>query len=313
MRLSMFAAAALLVAPFQNSCDLGDLAGASDAYREDFRYSYDLKPGGTLSVENFNGPVEILSWEKNTVQITGAKYASREENMRAIRIDIKAAPDSIVIRTVRPAEVRSGNMGARYFIRVPREVELALVHSSNGQLRVEDTQGGARLETSNAPVRLRALNGRLDVRTSNGSIECDDIAGDAVLHTSNASVRGDRFRGAVEAVTSNGSIHMAGFAPPAGRPLRFQTSNASIDLTFDEWQGNPVQASSSNGSITLRLPANARAEIKATTTNSSITSDLDISMRGPISKTRIDGTLNGGGPLIDLSTSNAPIRLTKML
>jgi DUF4097 and DUF4098 domain-containing protein YvlB len=311
MRLSMFAAAALLVAPFQNGCDLADLAGSSDAYREDFQYSYDLRPGGRLSLENFNGPVEILSWEKNVVQVTGAKFAGREENLKAIRIDIKAGADSIDIRTVRPSDNR-GNMGARYFIRVPRDVELALVHNSNAQIRVEDIRGNARLETSNAPVRLRGLTGRLDVRTSNGSIECDAIEGDVILRTSNASVRADGIRGAVQATSSNGGIRIGGFTPAEGQPLRFQSSNGPIDVTFNEWLGNPVQASTSNGPITLRLPADARADIKAGTTNAAITSDLDVSMRGSVSKTHMDGTLNGGGPVIDLSTSNAPIRLLKM-
>src|SRR5574342_137158 len=122
MRLRTLALAALGLLPFQLACDFESFADSSDRYREDFQYSYDLKPGGRLSVENFNGPVEVMSWEKDSVQITGTKYAARQEDLQAMKIDIQADPTSVRIRTVRPHE--RGNMGAKYFIRVPRRVEL---------------------------------------------------------------------------------------------------------------------------------------------------------------------------------------------
>ena len=68
-------------------------------------------------------------------------------------------------------------MGAKYFIRVPRQVQLERINSSNGQIRVEDIQGNAHLETSNGGIRLRQFEGRLDARTSNGPVEADSIGG----------------------------------------------------------------------------------------------------------------------------------------
>ena len=45
---------------------------------------------------------------------------------------------------------------------------------------------------------------------------------------------------------------------------------------------------------------------------SSITSDFDVMTHGTQSKNRLEGQINGGGPLIDLSTSNGSIRIQKL-
>jgi DUF4097 and DUF4098 domain-containing protein YvlB len=307
----MLGLAALALVPFEVACDFETFAENGDRYREDFQYSYNLKPGGRVSVDNFNGSIEILSWEKDAVQITGTKYAARETDLKDLKIETKADEGSVQIRTIRP-EPRRGNMGAKYFIRVPRRVELDLIHSSNGGIRVEDIEGHARLETSNGGIRLRKLVGRLDAKTSNGGIEGDDLEGDAVLRTSNGSIRMERLRGWVEGTTSNASIHVNMLKLKAGQPLRFESSNGSLDLAFAELPNTEIRASTSNAGITLRVPATIKAQLRASTSNSSITTDLDVVTHGTIGKNHLEGDINGGGPPIHLSTSNGSIKVLKM-
>jgi len=309
MRIQFLAIAALITIPFQAGCDPEALAGG-DSVREDFQYSYDLRPGGRVSVETFNGSVEVLSWEKDAVQITGTKYAPREEDLASIRIDVKADDDSVQVRVVRP-ELRRGHMGAKFFIRVPQRVRLDLIRSANGPIRVEDVEGDSRLETSNGAIRVRKIVGRLDARTSNGGIEGGDLEGAAVLRTSNGAIRMDRIRGGVQATTSNGPIQISMMAPPAGERLEFTTSNGSIDLGFAELPGNEVRASTSNASLTLRIPSTTRAQLRAASSNGSVTSELDVNTHGAPNKNRLEGELNGGGPLIHLTTSNGSIRLLR--
>src|SRR5690242_12324618 len=142
-RVLLLAPAFLLLA----GCDFEDL-GSSDRYTADFHYSYPLKSGGRLSVENFNGSIEIASWDQDSVDISGVKYAGTPELRDAIKIDIVNTADSVHVRTVRPSE-RRGNMGAKYVIKVPRKTELERITSSNGGIRVSDVEGPARLRSSN--------------------------------------------------------------------------------------------------------------------------------------------------------------------
>ncbi len=48
----------------------------SDRFSENFSQSYTMKPGARLSVENLNGSVEISGWDRDTIEVTGAKYAA---------------------------------------------------------------------------------------------------------------------------------------------------------------------------------------------------------------------------------------------
>ncbi len=310
MRGSGIRLSVLLLGLIPAGCDLEEVLADSARFREDFNYTYPLKSGGTLALENFNGPVEILSWEKDEVRITGVKYARTEQDLRELRVEVAATPDSVRIRTVRPAERRSG-MGARYVLRVPRQVVLERIVSSNGSIRVEDVRGSSRLETSNGAITLRRIQGRTEGRTSNGSISADVLAGDAVLRTSNGGIRLDRLEGSLDATTSNGGITVRIADPTPGQPVRLETSNGSIELTLDALKDNEVRARTSNGSITVRLPATVKARLRADTSNAPIHSDFELLTRG-VTKNHLEGDIGGGGPLIQLATSNGPIRVLRM-
>jgi hypothetical protein len=291
-------------------CDL-EAWGPASRYKEDFHHTYPLKSGGRLYLENFNGPVEISGWERETADISGTKYASTPEVRDALKIDIVTTGDSIRIRTVRPSGHR-GNMGASFVIKVPRQTALERIESSNGSIHVDDIQGDARLRTSNGKVEVARLRGALEARTSNGSVELQDVEGPAVLHTSNSAIRAQDVRGAFEATTSNGSIRASLSDVERRRPLKLVTSNGSIDLTVDGLRDNEIEAKTSNSPITLRLPASIAANVKAHTSSSSITSDFDVTSKGRSSKNRLEGTIGGGGPLLDLVTSNGSIKLLKL-
>src|SRR5581483_2323380 len=187
------------------ACEDFDIAGISDRYREDFHFSYPLNSGAAVQIDNANGSVEIVGWDKNTIEIDGTKYAGTQERLKEIKIDVVQSQSSVSIRTVPPMP-RMGNFGARYVIHVPRKVELQNIVSSNGAIRVETIEGRTRLKTSNGGIRAFALQGTLDARTSNGSIDLSDVTGDTSVHTSNGGIKADVKKGNFEASTSNGSV-----------------------------------------------------------------------------------------------------------
>jgi DUF4097 and DUF4098 domain-containing protein YvlB len=256
------------------ACDFEDFGGF-DRYRQDFHYTYPLKSGGRLSVETFNGSVEVSGWDQPTIDISGAKYAATQEAADALKVAIDNSPDSVSIRVTRPSD-RRGNMGARFVIKIPRAAYLDRIFTSNGAIRTQDGSGPARLRTSNAGIRVRALRGSLEASTSNASIDAR-----------------------LEQV-------------PAGRPVRLETSNASVELRLPADFASDVRVNTSNGGITLHMPYQVNAQVEARTTNSSISSGFEVKMQGEFSKNRLEGVIGNGGPLIDLSTSNGSIRLLKM-
>jgi len=292
------------------ACDIDDFGGF-DRFRQDFHYSYPLKSGGKLSVETFNGSVEVSGWDQETVDISGVKSGPTQEAADALKLAIDNTPDSVSIRVTRPSDHR-GNVGARFVIKIPRAANVDHILTSNGSIRTLDGSGPARLRTSNGEIRVQALRGSLDAQTSNGAVELIGIEGDATAHTSNGHIRAEGLRGSLEAGTSNGSINARLEQVPAGRPVRLETSNSSVELNLPANFANDIRVNTSNGGITLHMPYQVNAHIMARTTNASISSDLEIKMQGDFSKNHLEGVIGTGGPLIDLTTSNASIRLLKM-
>jgi hypothetical protein len=302
--LSALASAFLL-----SACDIEEIVQAASV-KEEFRESRPLKAGGRLSVESFNGGIEVIGWDKDEVEIAGTKSAASEDLLAALKIDIVAAESFVQVRAVRPSG-RRGNMGVSFVIHAPRKVTLDRIESSNGRVQINSIEGVARVRTSNGRVEASAVTGDIEATTSNGTIELNETQGSAVLRTSNGSIRADSVTGHFNAQTSNGSIKARLSGDAGGRPIEALTSNGSIELTLEREPGADLIATSSNGSITVVAPASLRASVKATSSNASVTSDFDVS-GGTHRKNHLEGDVNGGGPRIDLSTSNAAIRLRKM-
>ncbi|MFB3776571.1 MAG: DUF4097 domain-containing protein [Bryobacteraceae bacterium] len=256
-------------------CEFVDF-GDSSRYQEDFHESHAMKPGGRLYLESFNGSVEIAGWNQDSVDISGTKYASSEQMLRALKIDVAASGDSIRIRAARPSD-RWGNMGARFTIRVPRSTALERISTSNGSITAIDIDAPVRLHTSNGRVNVEGVQGALDAETSNGSI-----------------------RAAVSSAGDN-------------QPVRLHTSNGSVDLSVEKMGRSDITVNSSNASLTVRLPDGIAADVSASTSNGSITNEFEEAFQGRSDKRRLEGRINGGGPRLELHTSNGRISLRKMM
>ena len=291
-------------------CDIDDF-DSSQRFTEDFHHSYALKPGGALSVETFNGSVEILGWDKDQVEINGTKYAPRQELLAALKVEVDAAADSVRIRTVRPSGERRGNMGAKFRIQVPRKTRLERVDSSNGGIRIDNIDGPARLRTSNGGLRLFRFNGDVEGYTSNGPVELTNFSGGATVETSNGPVNASGVSGRLDVTTSNSGIEASVDQLDPGRPVRLRTSNGPVRLKVASLNGNDVIAQTSNAPLTVRLPRNANVRLRAGTSNGSIDCDFDLTGRVTETKTRLEGTIGSGGPLIDLSSSNGTVRIVR--
>ena len=290
-------------------CDIEDFNGF-ERYHEDFHYSYPLKAGGRLTVEGFNGSVDVSVWDQETVDISGTKSARSQEDTRDLKIEVDHSPESVSIRVIRPSTgMRHWNYGATFAIKVPRGVVLEHVTTSNGAIRTSDDAGPARLKTSNGHVEVRRLKGSLNAETSNGPVELQDIDGAVEVRTSNGHVRAEGIRGAFDAITSNSSIHAA--LDKVDGAVRVQSTNGGIELSLPPDAQSAVRAHTSNSGITLHLPGEVNARLSAETSNASISSDFEMRVRGEISKHHIEGSIGNGGPLIDLSTSNGQIRIMK--
>ena len=295
-------------------CDIDEALASSQRFTEDFHFDYAMKSGGRLELESFNGAVEIYGWDQEKVEIDGTKYASTKDALAEIRVDVSHTPDSVTIKTLRPDWQGSrwrGNRGVKYRIHVPRRMQFDRLATSNGAVRLEGLEGRGRFRTSNGPINLISYKGDIEAQTSNGRIDLDRFSGSAVLNTSNGPIEARGVKGFLEATTSNGPIDVETAELDPSRPVRLETSNGPITVMLGAGSGPDVRARTSNGNIAVRLPNGAGARVRAHTSNSTITTDVPLNNVTNMSKTHMDGTIGSGGPMLELTTSNGHIRLTK--
>lgn len=292
-------------------------AFADDRFKDNFRYSYNVPASGAkLDLSSFNGSVDLIGVDGNTVEVTGTKYAKEASMLGELKIEGTMEGSTLRIRAVRPgANERKGcNCGASFVIRAPKRMELTSVTTSNGSMKVENFEAVANLRTSNGGMRLYQLKGRVDARTSNGSVTLDSVDGAVSVVTSNGGVTLENVRGALQAETSNGSIRGRIVDTANGSPLRLSTSNGTVDIRLEATHSNDITVATSNGSINLRMPESGNARIWAhTSSHESVTTDFPMMIRGTLSKGQLEGTIgNGSGPSVRLETSNGSIRLLRL-
>jgi DUF4097 and DUF4098 domain-containing protein YvlB len=299
-----FVAAALVL----SSCD--EFEGFERA-KEEFHYSYALQPGGRLDIENTNGSIDITGWDRNSIDVSGTKFAPTNSELKEVQIRIDVSGSTASIRTDTPKEFRHGGFGARYSIRVPRQIALGRVQTTNGSFSIEDLEGGGRVKSTNGRITMARDKGDYDLQTTNGTIDFDECSGVQRAETTNGGIHGRLKMGAIDARSTNGGIDVTIMKPQDDRPLRVTTTNGGISLALAEFHGNPVSAGTTHGGLTLRLPAGTNAQISARNTFSGISSDLPLSSTEEISKHGLKGQLGQGGPLISASTTTGSIRIER--
>lgn len=289
--------------------DIGDVEG--DRYQEDFHFTKKLNPGGRVTLSGFNGKVEVSTWEKNEIDVSGTKFASSESRLKNIVVDVSEVGGVVTVRASSGSGRNRG--GVRFMIRVPKKCELERIETSNGGIRVDGVEGERiNLSTHNGTVNVLNTQGALAVETHNGSIEVAGHTGDARFKTSNGRVEAEIRDGSADAQSSNGKVGLRFTGKVSSKPIRAETNNGSIDIELDA--ARDVRAKTSNSSIQVRLPRDANAEVRAYTSNSNISSDFEVagmsgSSTSSSSRHRLDGKIGQGGPLLDLETSNGSIRL----
>jgi Toastrack DUF4097 len=130
---------------------------------------------------------------------------------------------------------------------------------------------------------------RVRASTTNGSINLTGLANDVDASTTNGGIRGQGLEGSILATTTNGGVSLA----------------------LNGLGTSGLRATTTNGGVEVELPATAKADISVHVTNGGISvENLQVETVGTQNRRTLEGKLNGGGPRVELSTTNGGIRLT---
>lgn len=247
MKTGAWASIALLFASVAVSADVTDTK----------EMTFDIDPGGRISLENVNGDIVINGGSGNQVFIVAKKKAGKQEYLDDLKIIVDADSDYIRIETRHPkTEGRWFNWGhdssgsVSYELEVPSTVNLDTVSTVNGDVEIAGVQGRIKAETVNGSLQALGLVGDANLETVNGSVRAEfnqlgsgqRVSADAVngkivmVLPADASAR-------VEAETVNGSIDADDFGLEAekgfvGRDLSGEIGSGDARLSLDTVNGS---------------------------------------------------------------------------
>jgi DUF4097 and DUF4098 domain-containing protein YvlB len=147
----------------------------------------------------------------------------------------------------------------------------------------------------------------LDISSADGSLHVSGIKGEARLVATDGSIHVDSFDGNLHVRTSDGSVEVGG---------RFDLLDLNSNdghIAADVWKGSHMNGNwnlrTSDGSIILKLPDDLPAFLDAWTSDGHIDLQLPVEVSGKVEKNRVRGKLHGGGPTLQIHTSDGSITL----
>lgn len=193
---------------------------------EAFAETHPLAANGSVSLNNLNGDVEIVAWDRDEVSIEAEKSARDEEALKRISIVVEAEADRITIKTKHAkadddswwGRRKTGGGSVRYTLRVPASLARLKVDVMNSDV----TTGGVARE-----IKIATMNGRI---VANG------LTGNAKFDTMNGSIRAkfDRLG--------------------AGQTVSLDTMNGSCTVEVPAEASARITASTMNGRVRSELP-----------------------------------------------------------
>jgi hypothetical protein len=215
------------------------VAWAGDPLQEQTEEFFPLARDGAITLESSDGSIRFYGWNEPRVRLTALRRAYTASRLCQIRVETKAQPASLAVRTIIPNVTgffadRSGTVD--YTVTVPETARLKL-KLVNGDVTLQGLRGGsADIELVNGRITALDCYARVQARSVNGVIEVFyewwenlPAAFDCSLRRGRMGARLPavaRFR--VDAHTANGQIHNDfKFDPPTsvgpGRSLQAAT------------------------------------------------------------------------------------------
>ena len=308
----------------------------SAATEEKTAKTFNASPGGNLVIDIGFGSIEVVASADRTEvsvdawrKITRWNSTDEESYLKENPIEFSQDGNTVIVRA--PTHMTwswfSGwhnRNEARYVVRIPANFNTTL-KTSGGSIAVSGASGSVKVNTSGGALHFANLHGPVDGHTSGGSVQAADCDGELHLGTSGGRIEVTGGSGALSGNTSGGSITVKSF----NGPVSVDTSGGGI--TIDNIQGKinghtsggsvhasllapipgDVDLSTSGGSITVTVAPDAKLNLDAETSGGGVDCDLPLTVQGKIGRSRVTGTVNGGGPSVRLHTSGGSIHVRK--
>lgn len=146
-----------------------------------YQKTWDLKSGGTLSLENTNGNILIQGWDKEKVDLTAVEKRNPPLSPKIYfygshalepKIDLQASDEAITIKTVSSGKEDEFRL-VHYELSVPRSIRLESIRNGQGDIEISDIFGGVEIGQKEGNITIKNFSGSVDIALGSGSVEAE--------------------------------------------------------------------------------------------------------------------------------------------
>ena len=260
------------------------------ARADEWKHEYPLTGRPSVVLRASDARIQVETWDQSRIAVRVVTTGWRI-GPGAVEVEDRAAGNRVEINVREPILHFSIGLDRR---RIQLEVMVP-------------TRTDLDAQTSDGSIVLPALEGAIRARTSDGSIMLDGAKGTFQLSTSDGRIVARGVDGALDARASDGSLSID------GRFDRLRLSTSDGHIQADVAPGSKLETdwslSTSDGSMVLRLPSDLAADLEAHVSDGRIDVDFPITVQGRFSRHDLRASLNGGGPLLSLRTTDGSIRI----
>lgn len=280
--------------------------------------TFAVQPGGNFKAQTQGGDIKIETSDRPEVHITvkqvirASTDAEADEILSKLTLTLEQTGNDILAEAKyekRGPGTWFGNwppVTVSFVVTVPKNFNLNL-NTSGGDIGVASLDGTVRARTSGGDLKFARIDGDIDAGTSGGDITIVEGTARAKLHTSGGDIEVDRAGGPTEVSTSGGDVELRSVA----QLISATTSGGDVRAVITEPLKQDAVLSTSGGEVAVQVVKGAGFELDASTSGGDVNaSGLTITIaKGGTGKSRLAGSVNGGGPLLKLRSSGGNIRI----
>src|SRR5262247_1797360 len=221
-----------------------------NAAAQDFRKSYEIGQGGSISVRNVSGDVTVTGYEGSAVLVLGFKEGRDRDRLW---VEDNSAGNNVDVRARYP-ENCDCNASIRFEVKVPRaNYKFDPISSVSGDVEVTGVSGDLLAKSTSGNVTVRGVTGAVNAKSTSGNVHVGEITGTVSGKSTSGNVE-------VEIMQLSGAGDME-FASTSGN-VRVNMSTISgglktdFPLTIEEPERGPGRRAAGRvggGSRNLRL------------------------------------------------------------
>jgi DUF4097 and DUF4098 domain-containing protein YvlB len=280
-----------------------------------------------MHVQTGSGNIEVRVGEPGDVRVIGTIRVHRRSvpGVEKIVDELKANPPVEQMGRV----VRIGNLdydlpnhvSISYEVTVPVATTLDSRTGSGDQV-IDGIEGPMEATSGSGDLKLSNIGSRVEIKTGSGDVQMAGVKGPVSITTGSGDIRAEKVDGNFQARTGSGDVILqqaaagnVAFKTGSG-DLRASNIRGALEVRTSsgdvEAKGEPSGAwslRSASGDIELTVPSDATFDFHARTTSGDLWIDHPLTTQGKVSRHEIQGTVRGGGYLLDISTVSGDVRL----